>query len=191
MIGPGIWITGPSRSGTSLVAGLFAAHGVFFGDTVEADEHNEKGYFEHRLIVDRVETSNIDGWPEIWWNTLEDNGFRSGWWAVKRGPRAWPWVEMLRPHLIVICKRPVKQIARSRLRRWPGRNDPAVSIDTAKRQLADIAREATCPVVTVDTNRLVRGDYRKIRKAFTAVGLWFHEDTARTWIDPGIWNRGP
>ena len=41
-----IVIVGVPRSGTSLVAGLFAKHGVWTGKCRPADEHNPTGYFE-------------------------------------------------------------------------------------------------------------------------------------------------
>lgn len=197
--GPGVWITGPSRSGTSMVAGLFAAHGVFFGETTPADEHNEKGYFEHPEIVERVEAGLMAGWPESWWETLRAEGYgNAGYWGVKRGPVAWPWVRLLFPELIVFCKRPMHQILRSRDRwqPWASRSDafrPAVdrAIRKAHEEMETIASEASCAIVTVNTDVIVTGNYQRLNKAFGKLGLWLDIETCDGWIDRSLWNRGP
>ena len=44
------FIAGCPRSGTSLIAGLLAKHGVCVGNTTPGDKHNEKGYFENKEI---------------------------------------------------------------------------------------------------------------------------------------------
>ncbi len=46
-----IVVLGCPRSGTSLVAGLLHAHGVWVGDCRAADEHNPRGYFENKAIA--------------------------------------------------------------------------------------------------------------------------------------------
>lgn len=45
-------IAGCPRSGTSLVAGLLAKHGVWIGDCIPSDQHNQMGYYENRKIVE-------------------------------------------------------------------------------------------------------------------------------------------
>lgn len=190
--GPGIWITGPSRSGTSLVAGLFAAHGVFFGNTTPPDKHNEKGYFEHPELIVRQNNPEMDGWPDRWWEVLQEEGWTPGtFWGVKRGPRAWPLISELEPVLVVVCKRPLKQQIRSRHRRWPnrdGRHKKMAQETTAELRL--VLKKVKAPVVTVATHRLVKGRKSGIQKAFDALGLEFSPEIAREWIDPTIWNRG-
>jgi hypothetical protein len=175
-----------------MIAGLFAEHGVFFGRTGEGDEHNEKGYFEHPEIVSRTEANIMAGWPEAWWKTLEAEGYERGlWWGVKRGPRAWPWVQELGPELIIFCKRPMEQMVRSRLRRWPGRDRPAIHAKQAKKEMDAIGREAGCPVVTIRTDRVIAGDYRQLNKAFERMGMWLDVSLADSWIDRDLWDRGP
>ena len=190
--GPGVWVTGPSRSGTSMVAGLFAEHGVFFGRTVEGDEHNEHGYFEHPELVSRVESRIWADWPEAWWRTLEGEGFeRGGYWGVKRGRDAWPWIRELGPELIVVCRRPVDETVRSRRRRWPRKRAPRGEVLLARKAFDKIGAQAgICPMLTVNTERVVAGDYRRIATVFKRLGLRFDPAIAREWIDPGIWNRG-
>jgi hypothetical protein len=174
-----------------MVAGLFAAHGVFFGRTVSGDEHNEKGYFEHPELTSRVETGIMANWPDAWWQTLWSEGWNGDPWGVKRGPHAWPWVRALFPDLIVVCKRPRKQVVRSRLRRWPKRNDLQGSQNLARAEIERISREAACPVVTVYTDRVIAGDYGRIAETFETFGLKFSLEIADEWIDRTMWDRGP
>lgn len=186
----GVWITGPSRSGTSMTAGLFASHGVFFGDCGPGDEHNPKGYYEHPLLVRHVETGIFAGWPMDWWARLTDEGWDGSVpWGLKRGPQAWPWVRVVAPTVIVVCRRPASEIRASRLR-WGKRWQGGRALKRAERQIRDILREANCPVFEVNTSGLVKGDYSRIRPAFETLGVAFDPSVADAWIDPGIWNRG-
>ena len=190
--GPGVWVTGPSRSGTSMIAGLLAEHDVFFGRTVEGDEHNEKGYFEHPELTGRVESGSWAGWPDAWWKTLKDEGYTNGlWWGIKRGPLAWPWIRELDPELIIVCRRPIAETVRSRRRIWPFKLAPRGEVIRARKAFDEIAKEADCPVLTVNTERVVAGDYMRIAKIFRRLGLWFSTELADAWIDRSLWDRGP
>lgn len=191
--GRGVWVTGPSRSGTSLVAGLLEAHGVFFGRCVRGDEHNPKGYFEHPELIRRIDMGTLANWPDRWWEVMRSEGYQDGQpWGVKRGPQAWPWVRLMFPNLIVYCKRPKEQVLASRLRRWPekkGRHGQMFR-ETRKRVMDVIEDEASCPVVTVQTDKLVQGDYSRFRLALKSLHVEFDAHAAREWIDPSIWCRG-
>jgi len=191
-IGPGLFITGPSRSGTSMLAGLFHAHGVFFGRTVEGDEDNRKGYFEHPELISRVESKVTAGWPEAWWKIMKSEGYIPGhWWGVKRGPRSWPWVRQLKPDLMVICKRSVSEVAGSRARSMKfNHGDPERIVRRARKRINAMAREAQCPVLTVNTSAVIRGDYQRLIRAFEKLGLWFDPEIADQWIDRTLWNGG-
>lgn len=190
--GPGVWITGPSRSGTSMIAGLFAEHGVFFGRTMKGDEHNAKGYFEHAELTSRVRSGIWANWPEAWWKTLKSEGYGNGtYWGVKRGPNAWPWIQRLEPELIILCRRPISETVRSRRRKWPRRRTSGREVQRIRRVLKQIAKEAECTVLTVNTERVVAGDYQRIAKAFRQLGIWFSTDIADAWVDRSLWDRGP
>ena len=191
---PGVWVTGPSRTGTSMTAGLFAAHGVFWGvpsceRNYPADEHNPKGYFEHGEITKRLETRDFSDWPEAWWAALEADGWDGSTpWGFKRGPRVWPWVKVLEPSVIVVTQRPLKQIAASR-KRWIGKRSIS-TIHKTEEKIRAILKEAHCPVIRVNTARMVRSDWSQIRLAFDVLGVRFSDTIAESWIDPDLWNRG-
>jgi len=190
--GPGLWITGPSRSGTSMVAGLFARHGVFFGDTVPGDEHNPHGYYEHPELIRRIDMGTLANWPERFWEVARKEGYEDGKpWALKRGPQAWPWIRLMFPRLIVVCKRPKEQVLASRLRRWPGKKGRHGEMwRQTRRSLAGVVEQAACPVITLHTDQIIEGNYQRLGEAFKAFGMAFDPAIAAAWIDPSIWRRG-
>jgi len=188
--GPGLWITGQSRSGTSMTAGLFAAHGVWFGRCKPADWYNPKGYFEHLEIVRRTGAKDMEGWPEAWWRTMEWEGYQDGPWAIKRGPASWPWIKPLAPAVVVVTHRPADQILGSRLRTFPDNTHQRRTMQRVQARVDRVAAEAPCPVVRVDTSLLVAGEYQALLPAFDALRVTFDPAVAAEWIDPGIWNRG-
>ncbi|HEB28690.1 MAG TPA: hypothetical protein ENI05_13110 [Porticoccus sp.] len=49
-----ILITGLPRSGTSMVAGVLSASGAWSGSTVQGNEANPKGFFEHIILREKV-----------------------------------------------------------------------------------------------------------------------------------------
>jgi len=187
---PGVWITGPSRTGTSLTAGLFAAHGVFFGNTGDGDRFNARGYFEHPYLVSKVEGRCYRNWPSGWWAMLKMEGWNgSGIWGAKRGPQAWPWIKALQPSVIVVTRRPKDQIVASR-DRWGRGAQTLRATRQAAELLERVIKTAPCPVVPVNTDLLVKGDYSRILPAFEALSIPFSEQIAGEWIDPGLWCQG-
>jgi hypothetical protein len=186
----GLWITGPSRSGTSMTAGLFAAHGVFFGDCGNGDRFNPKGYWEHPELVSRVETKVRAGWPYAFWATLRGEGWDGeGVWGVKRGPNAWPWVRELEPSVILMTHRPRREIQASRIR-WGRAKNTGKALAKAEAALHRIEQAAECPVVHVQTDELVAGKYGSVLNVVSLLGLTFDPAVANEWVDPALWNRG-
>jgi len=184
----GVVITGTGRSGTSMVAGLFAAHGVFFGRCKEADEFNPRGYFEHRALP--LPRAKAPGWPGSWWRVLKRNGWDGeAPWGVKHMTTRWKWFRQLKPTVIVVTERPDADVLAS-LRRTGWRLNPERIVRNYRRRLERIKREAKCPVVSVFTPALIQGDYTEIRRAFEVLGVAFDPAIADAWIDPGAWNGG-
>jgi len=190
MTGPGAWIVGQSRSGTSMTAGLFAAHGVWFGRCKPADWHNLKGYFEHMDIVRRAGSGDLTDWPDAWWWTMEAEGYRAGPWAIKKGPAAWPWIRPLKPAVVVTTKRPADQILRSRMRTFPDNTHQKRTMARVQARVERVLAEVSCPVVRVDTAQLAAGDYAAILPAFEILGVAFDPAVAADWIEPALWDRG-
>lgn len=186
-----MWVTGPSRSGTSMVAGLFAQHGVFFGTCTQPNEYNPKGFFEN-VWFKRViqEGAPPKGWPRPWFRELVDQGWCGcNPWGVKCGPQQRHLVEPMRPTVVVFCQRPLDQIARSRSRVAWATGPPRVTAMRAYRLMQAMHRELDVPVVHVRTDRLVLGQVGQIRPAFRQLGMELDKAVATDWIDPELWGR--
>lgn len=101
-------IAGMHRSGTSMTASLVQALGVDVGrDLMEADDNNQRGYFEdwdfvrlHQAIFREACPPDRAGWPEVGWTELEAldegkiEGFRAEARALvegRRGQALWGW----------------------------------------------------------------------------------------------------
>lgn len=186
----GVWIAGPSRTGTSMTAGLFAAHGVFFGNTRPDDKDNERGYFEHPFLKSLRGKPLHPAWPKAWWETLR----REGWppdapWGVKGGPQLAPLVRAMNPTVVVMCVRPLDQVQRSRDRcDWAKGSAEEVTKRDYDR-LERIALEYPGSVFRVGTDSLARRDYRHVLPVFWTLGIPFNETAANEWIDPNLWGR--
>jgi len=183
----GVVVTGSGRSGTSMVAGLFAAHGVFFGDTKPADENNPRGYFEHPALP--KPRAKGKGWPRVWWRRLK----REGWdgvapWGVKHITTRWKWFHALTPTVVVLTIRPEAEVIES-LRRTGWQVRPRRVVNRYRKRLARIYREASCPIVVVSAPALVAGDHKQIREAFDVLGVPFDPAIADAWIDRSLWGR--
>ena len=72
-----IFITGLPRTGTSLMAGILAEHGVFTGDTISPSIDNAKGFFEHKNIREKVikPILSINGFDPLGVKKLPPIGF--------------------------------------------------------------------------------------------------------------------
>lgn len=56
-----LFITGCARSGTSMTAGVIATLGLEFGQTIGGNPHNPKGFYENRVVRERVLKKYIAG----------------------------------------------------------------------------------------------------------------------------------
>ena len=184
----GVVVTGPGRSGTSMVAGLLAAHGVFFGACKPGDSHNPKGYIEHPAIP--LPRASAPGWPGKWWEALE----RDGWdgraiWGAKQLTTRWRWLLQLQPSVIAVTIRPEEEIRASLLRfgKTPGWSRAHLAKHRAG--MRSLLKAARCSVVMVHTDEVVRGEFRSILPVFRLLGLRLDEEMALDWIDPALWNR--
>lgn len=188
---PGVVILGASRSGTSMTAGLFAQHGVFFGECMGPGPANPKGYFENRWWK-RVEhgKQRPADFDTAWKEALRQQGWDGRQtWGAKVGAQWFDgyWRQVPDIAAIVCCYRPQAQIEASRAA--VGFNPNRQPVPRAW-SIMDALADAGWPVVKVWTDRLVAGDIEQIRPAFDRLGLDLDADTARGWIDPKLWRHG-
>lgn len=177
----GVWVFGPSRSGTSLTAGALAACGVFFGETQGASEGNRHGNMEHagfkahqnpvRFVLDLLN----EGWDP----TTP--------WGLKCGFEHRHRVHALQPTVAVLTRRPLEQIRASRERvGWKNYGQAELQVDRCARTAIALPDEVN--VFAVQTDLLAQGDTHELEKAVAALGLEFDRDAVEDWIDPDAWH---
>ena len=89
----GVLIIGASRSGTSMTAGLFSQHGVFFGNCMEPHKtKNPKGYFENKWLKSVYKSGNygVQDFDTAWKSQLKKEGWDGqSIWGAKCGAERW------------------------------------------------------------------------------------------------------
>ena len=160
-----------------MTAGALRACGVFFGDTEDPNEGNPHGNLEHPRWKARPTMSR-----DAWFRTLRSDGWQvPDPWGIKAGVRHRNTILTYDPSLIVLCKRPMSQIADSRKR--CGFGDSGAARKQWDRCLR-LAQTCKLPVVTVDTAKLASGDYSQVEPACYVLGIPFNPDRIAEWIDP-------
>lgn len=186
-----IFVTGPARSGTSMVAGLLAAHGVWTGTSSKKGAANPKGWFENDLFLENTRDSIgpkgpvPDDWSERWPELMRGDGWDGEQrWLVKAMPWAWKYLRPFDP-VVVFCWRPATRVLKSQ--EAVGWGEHPRRVLSHWDMMRDIRFKA--PHVDIPTERLGRGEYAQTRQAFEAIGILFSEARANEWIDRKIWNR--
>lgn len=187
----GVTVTGHMRSGTSMVAGLFAAHGVFFGRCKDIGPLNAKGSFENVWLTGQLEDGGAAGG---FLGRLREEGWGEGApWGAKAVAVHWPKIRPLSPEVVVNCYRPKAAILASCEQGWGGwkygKCHRSEMIEAHWRIMETIRLDYPGTVVDVDTPDLIAGDYDQIRPAFDALGVEFSAETADGWIDRDLWHH--
>ena len=182
------------RSGSSMIASLFAAHGVWCGTCRQPDAHNPRGYFEHvgigKLIGYHVGHSvhkgrtpkPPEGWKAMVERCIRSDGYQSGPWLYKASAVYWRLLEPFDPHW-VIAWRPMDAVEKSGRgsRHWlPNPRAVAAHADA----LAAIWERA----VVVHSDDVVAGDFSRIGQALKLVGIELDEAVAQSVVDPSLWH---
>lgn len=182
------------RSGSSMVASLFAAHGVWCGTCRQPDAHNPRGYFEHvgigKLIGYHVGHSvhkgicpnPPEGWQAMVERCIRADGYQSGPWLYKASAVYWKLLEPFDPHW-VIAWRPFDAVRRSGLRSGAYR-----ITERNRRAHADALAAIWERAVVVESDDVVAGDFSRIGQALKLVGLDLDEAVARSVVDPSLWH---
>lgn len=184
---PGVIITGHMRSGTSMTAGIFAEHGVFFGDCHRRHEHK---WLKRGLKGGKAPK----GWPDSWWGRLIDDGWDGATpWGAKAMAVHWPELRQVEPKVVVCCYRPKEAILRSCEEFGGGARfgreyrDPV--IDEHWEIMEGIRDHYPGTVVDVHTPDIVDGDYAALKPAFAALGMTMDEQVVSDYVDPSRWHH--
>lgn len=186
-----IIILGSPRSGTSLVASIFAAHGVFVGTSREADSGNPKGYYENVMLAEmRYRMGHGDGLdPALVEDTLYADGYIGGPWLVKHSPPTWRSWRRFTPKWVLI-HRAEDETLRSRI------NCAQWDMTEAEHRIAIQTDEATVPGikkhiggVDVWPAEFFTGRWDALADAFAFCGLDFDPEIAESRTYPDLWNE--
>lgn len=194
-----IVVVGIPRSGTSLTAGLFAAHGVWTGAVREADQKNPRGYFES-IAFNRI----WGEWWSDWWSigrlipdpkpgfrdkllwALIDEGYRGGPWLIKHDIICFPvWAEC---SPIWICvRREAQAIAQSMADFFEPHPEAAhfhiKRIPLYEELLDYLVALGGHSVWMAD---LIRGEFAGLKEAFAHCGIEMNEEVVRSIVDPEL-----
>ena len=201
-------VAAPPRCGTSMIAGLLAAHGVPVGETKGPNNSNPKGGFENfpvkQYIKDVLKRNGYDLNPirKQPAGFAEEPFFRDkvlqhipehGLFKEFRILMTWPlWRDHFPDAIYVLNERNKRDnlesmLAHPSISRRGNERDLARWIDWARDRQEQIAQE--CPHVWVDVDRIWAGDMTEAQHAVEECGIQFDWDTASEWIDPSLWHK--
>lgn len=170
-----------------MTAGLFAQHGVWFGDCMGPAKINRKGFFESRALKAVYKgLTVVDDFPTWWAAQRAAEGHTGGIWAAKCGAERWAQYWRAVPDIVAVvqCYRDKESITKSRAR--AGFNPSRVTIDKNWQEMERMRGEADC--YPVNTPRFIGGDFSEIIPVFDKIGIEFKESIARAWVDPDLWH---
>jgi len=175
-----------SRSGSSLVAGVFKAHGCYLGDCGTFADYER---FENLRLRNHLRhRQHENGWkfPQM----VKDPGGSAE--LIKQlkldlykcGVEFW---EILKPHASHVVKiyRDPEMAVKSVAGRHSGGNIKEAEYRVATRyQMLDAISG-----VTVNTDEVIAGDFTTLQAAVESCGLKWNEDKARKVVDPSKWHH--
>lgn len=197
-----ILIMAMPRSGSSMTAGIFAAHGVWTGTSKPPSEVNPKGTFEQQAIKRLIIKSEGDSVAEGRMSCYNENiheriielrdadGYEGGPWLWKGSALYSPLFVHFRPKWVVCRRDKEASFASIRDSRLFGNR-----IDDARlRRVIDIHHDAMDGLLLfgaaeVDTKAVANGDFTTIRAAVEYCGLEFDEKATREFVDPSLWRH--
>lgn len=190
------------RSGSSMTAGILAAHGVWVGPNRNDSRRNRKGDFENtrlkKLVIARygrgavsnaIPISPVDGFkPEVL-RVLKIDGYVAGPWLWKGSVMYYPAWHEFNP-TVVVCRRDPEAALQSALR------PPFVyrELDTnairrvIQRHNQELDRLVAAGAYEVDTQAVAMGDFSSIQRAVEGCGLQFDEKATADFVDPTMWH---
>ncbi len=196
-----IVILGTPRSVSSMTAGIFAKHGVWVGDSIKANTHNVKGFFENvaiRNVVRRMQkcqpalegrvAREIPGFKDAVLSVIARQGYVDGAWLYKGSALQWPAFYEFHPKW-VCCRRPVEQIFNScRSSRIFGTrfSDARLrEIISMHYDEMDVIEDKTW----VDTYEVAQGNYSSIELALESCGIEPDREKIDSFVDKSLWRH--
>lgn len=204
---PPLLIISCSRSGSSMVAGIFARHGWWVGTCRPPDRFNAKGYYENlpvkhcmkRYFGDNIHEANkgkvydikrekASGFKRMVERVIRNDGYADdgGPWLVKFGALYWrPWRRCF-PACTTLCLfRDAGAIKAS------GRRSFKVTQERIDAQRGIMMEaEEDSGAFHVDYEQLIRGNYSQLVPVFAKEGVEMKIACIRSFIDPSLCHFG-
>jgi hypothetical protein len=191
----GIVVLSAGRSGSSLVAGLLAHHGIWTGDCLIANRFNPKGYFENIEIKNAMLKLYGRDWqgepPEYkegWLKTVEKIKNRqecTGRWLFKCGAFYWRVWKPFNPVFVKVWRDPkdiLKSYERTRFLKNRYTHEEIGVIINRHQNLMH-----TIDGPNIDADALVNGETGQFRKMLRDMGLKY--DESNDFVDRKFWNE--
>jgi len=170
-----------SRTGSSMVAGIFAAHGLNYGGG-----RNAPGYFDYEYpeLKEWLGTCKPDGYDFESFVPYKPGitGVVNGLDMMKVGVQYWPVIKELNPKAVKV-KRNLESAARSVADKRGEPYDSTYAIVKKRFDMLD-----SVPGVEINTDELVNGDLKTLREAFDYCDLDLDEEKAMSVIKPDRWH---
>lgn len=212
-----IFIAGPPRSGTSLTARLLAEHGVWTGECILADSHNERGYYENVAMVDIVKNilkkngsyARADAQPPARFTYLPD--IRAEFLKIVKTTGPWLFkdskllllynifIGAFPEALWVLTRRNIEANIASLLnhkvwaRRYRDDEEKQTNLGIMIRDLMlhqfDLTIK-TSNYIWVNPEDFVRGDREAVQIFIETCGLTFNQKACMRAIEPELWHHG-
>jgi len=185
------------RSGSSLVCGILAKHGLWFGHVKPADERNPKGFYENSAIYNRasamygnmrkgIETARDDGkWQAAFNEVIERQGYVDGPLMVKHTPAHYKIWQPLNPIFITVRRSMEGQIKSRENLAWLIDHDNLQHKENIMNAL-----EMHKQSIRIDSDALVGGDYRQIESVLNRIGIALDPQIVKDFIEPEYWHYG-
>ena len=186
-----IFIANFPRTGSSMTAGIFAKHGVWVGDYRKGDEINKKGHFENKLfkqlIRGKYRVADPGPFHENWAiveRILELNPPEP--WLIKGYVMFWPIFDPLTPKYV--CVRRNKESVLDSCKATGLHNSGCDSqlFDRYSEEMDFLVE--TRSAVNVYTDKVIKGDYSSLERAFEHCNVRFNEEIAEDFIEKSLWH---
>lgn len=178
------------RSGTSMISGILANHGAFFGNCKKPNSYNPKGYFENIEIHKKIRNN-----PKSYLFTVQEikqimcnEGYKEGQlWAVKHGVSAYKKWGNFNPTFIC-CIRDLDSTMKS--------INKVIRKDKTPYTLNEFKYIYNKNIDTmykvghhfIKTSEVINNDYSSIKKIINKLGLVYDENILKDFINPNYWN---
>lgn len=182
------------RSGSSMVCGLIAKHGVWTGKVKDGDKRNPDGFYENMEVYKACDhygqfkkeagIAENDGlWRWQFEDIVRSQGYEDGPLIIKHIPNCYPIWDDLDPTYITIRRNIEAQTAS---RKNINKSLPMVAIEGRERVMDYL--EHNKDAVRIDSERIINGDYKQLAEALSRVNIKLDKKICRSFVNPAYWH---